>query len=151
MANSSLIDVLSDTGILEHISKPEIALLMGELERIRALLFSRLFDPNPSVENSDTHEKLIAVEEAARILNLTEQYVYELMRRGEIPSVRIGKYRRIRQKDLESWISGRTECRMEGALYEPYSHPYERQRAEKAPRAAGMDSGSARRSNRSPG
>jgi excisionase family DNA binding protein len=44
--------------------------------------------------------------EVARILDISEQRVYELCRRGILPHVRIGRQIRIDKKVLEKWIEG---------------------------------------------
>ncbi len=41
------------------------------------------------------------------MLNLSRSYVYELLASGEIPSVTIGRCRRIRREALERWAEER--------------------------------------------
>jgi excisionase family DNA binding protein len=48
---------------------------------------------------------LVRVEEAARLLSLSRSAVYELLDRGELPSVRYGAARRIPLAGLREWIS----------------------------------------------
>lgn len=48
---------------------------------------------------------LVRVEEAARILSLSRSTIYEMMDRGELPSVRCGAARRIPIAALREWIS----------------------------------------------
>ena len=48
---------------------------------------------------------LLRVEEAARRLGLSRSKVYLLVSTGEIPSVTIGRSRRVRSVDLERWIN----------------------------------------------
>jgi excisionase family DNA binding protein len=47
---------------------------------------------------------LVTVEEAARRLSVGRSTVYACLRRGEIPSVRIGHLRRIAVSDLETVV-----------------------------------------------
>ena len=47
---------------------------------------------------------LITVSEAGRVLAISRSKVYELMEAGYIPSVCIGRSRRIRVRDLEAFV-----------------------------------------------
>jgi excisionase family DNA binding protein len=47
---------------------------------------------------------LVRVEEAARILSLSRSTIYELLDRGELPSVRCGAARRIPLAALHIWV-----------------------------------------------
>ena len=47
---------------------------------------------------------LLTVPEAARKLRVCRQTVYELMARGELRSVRIGRARRIPVAELKGWV-----------------------------------------------
>jgi len=45
------------------------------------------------------------VEEAADRLSVGRTYMFELIRSGAVPSVRVGKLRRIRPDDLERYVT----------------------------------------------
>ncbi len=49
-------------------------------------------------------EMLITVPEAARRLAISRSYLYQYLQRGKLPSVRIGRARRIRVTDLEGFV-----------------------------------------------
>lgn len=49
-------------------------------------------------------ERLLKPSDAAEILQVSKAHAYVLMKRGEIPSVRIGKIVRVRLEDLERYI-----------------------------------------------
>ena len=49
---------------------------------------------------------LLTVEETARQLHIARRRVFEKIRSGEIPSVKIGKSRRIRSTDLAEYVAG---------------------------------------------
>jgi excisionase family DNA binding protein len=53
--------------------------------------------------------ELLRVEEAAEVLQVGRTKVYELMARGELPVVRIGRSVRIPLRSLQEWIVDRTE------------------------------------------
>ena len=46
--------------------------------------------------------------EAARALKMSRSKVYQMIRAGEIPSVKIGDSRRVPVNELNAWISART-------------------------------------------
>lgn len=49
-------------------------------------------------------EVLITVPEAARRLAISRSYLYQYLQRGRLPSVCIGRARRIRVADLEAFV-----------------------------------------------
>jgi len=56
--------------------------------------------------NATSNSKLlVTVSEAGRVLAISRSKVYELMEAGYIPSVCIGRSRRIRVSDLESFVA----------------------------------------------
>ncbi len=53
-------------------------------------------------------EFLISPQEAAEILSVSRQYVYNLATEGKLPTVRLGGAMRIRRSDIESFIRENT-------------------------------------------
>jgi excisionase family DNA binding protein len=51
---------------------------------------------------------LLKAKEVAEILKIIRAMAYTLMQRGEIPTVRIGKARRVRPEDLIKYIESNT-------------------------------------------
>jgi excisionase family DNA binding protein len=49
-------------------------------------------------------ENLLKSEEVARKLHVSRSFAYLLMKRGDIPTVRIGTAVRVRPEDLEQYI-----------------------------------------------
>ena len=49
-------------------------------------------------------EPLLTVEEAAKLLRVKKQTLYTWAYRRQIPSQKVGKALRFRQKDLEAWL-----------------------------------------------
>lgn len=47
---------------------------------------------------------LLKGNDVARLLNISRAFAYQLMRQGEIPTVRIGNAVRVRKEDLLSYI-----------------------------------------------
>lgn len=56
--------------------------------------------------------RLLDVTEVAEYLGRSRSGVYNLLASGELPSVRVGKHRRVREDDLERYIES-------GAGYDP--------------------------------
>ena len=51
---------------------------------------------------------LLKAKDVAEILQVSRAMAYNLMQRGEIPTVRIGKARRVRPEDLIKYIESNT-------------------------------------------
>jgi excisionase family DNA binding protein len=51
---------------------------------------------------------LVRVEEAARLCSISRSRMYELVAAGEVPSLTIGRSRRIPLDELRSWIEEQT-------------------------------------------
>ncbi len=56
-------------------------------------------------EGNTQFTNLLPGEEIAKILHVSRAYVYQLMRQRMIPTVKIGRSVRVRQEDLEQFIS----------------------------------------------
>jgi len=55
-----------------------------------------------------TETLLLRPEEAARELGIGRSKTYDLLRRGEIPSIRIGRSVRVHASKLREWIERQT-------------------------------------------
>jgi len=51
---------------------------------------------------------LLRAVDVANVLNVSRSFAYLLMKRGEIPTVRLGRAVRVRQSDLEQYIKMKT-------------------------------------------
>ncbi len=58
-------------------------------------------------EDAEPTSLLVTVDEAARRLSIGRSHVYEQIQRGTLRSIRIGRSRRILNRDLEAFIEGR--------------------------------------------
>lgn len=54
---------------------------------------------------------LIRIEEAARLLSLGRSTIYEMIYKGELPSVECGTARRIPLDALKAWVEAKTKYR----------------------------------------
>lgn len=53
------------------------------------------------------HRELLSPEEMAEMLGCGRTYAYQLLSRGEIPSFKLGKLRKVRRRDVERFIEER--------------------------------------------
>jgi excisionase family DNA binding protein len=60
-------------------------------------------------EKGDQNEYLISPEELRQFLGLGRTYTYQLLASGAIPSVRIGRLRKVRRAEVEQFIDTRME------------------------------------------
>ena len=51
---------------------------------------------------------LLTVLQVANLLNIGRTLIYKLIEQGELPSVKIGKTRRLRPKDVDAYIDRNT-------------------------------------------
>jgi excisionase family DNA binding protein len=95
----------------------QIPALLGALEQVRAALWIQMVRAAEPVEReaaSAAGHELLTVPDAAAELRFTRGYVYEAVRRGELPAVRKGKYIRLRREDLEAWLRGQGATSLDG-------------------------------------
>jgi putative molybdopterin biosynthesis protein len=50
--------------------------------------------------------KIFVVDEIAQILRVPKGRVYDLVRRGKLPAVRIGRQVRFREESVNAWLEG---------------------------------------------
>ena len=67
-----------------------------------------MYKDNELQENVVRISTLLKAKEVAEILKVSRAMAYTLMQRGEIPTVRIGKARRVRPEDLIEYINKNT-------------------------------------------
>jgi excisionase family DNA binding protein len=67
-------------------------------------LFVRLLEE--VTMSTDTSPKTLTIEEAAKVLRISRASAYEAARRGELPTVRIGKRLLVPQAALDRLLSG---------------------------------------------
>jgi excisionase family DNA binding protein len=54
-------------------------------------------------------EPLLTTAEAAALLAVRTSWVYEAVRAGRLPCVRVGRHVRFLRSDLEAWVAGQRE------------------------------------------
>jgi excisionase family DNA binding protein len=58
---------------------------------------------------TETPKLLLTIPQVAAALSLGRSTVYELVQRGELPVVHIGRAVRVRFTDLEKWVAEQAE------------------------------------------
>ena len=71
-------------------------------------LWSMYLKENLSIEEK-TLSRLLNAQDVAAALNIGLSTVYQLVERGELPSIRIGRSVRIRPEDLEKFIESKAQ------------------------------------------
>jgi excisionase family DNA binding protein len=49
-------------------------------------------------------DKLLKAQEVANVLQISRSLAYQMMRRGEIPTIQVGRAVRVRRQDLDTFI-----------------------------------------------
>ena len=85
------------------------AKLLARCLAVQGVLIARLLSPGPGEPpTSPAGEPLMPMPQVAAALAVPVSYAYELARRGELPTVRFGKYVRVRASDLQAWLARRS-------------------------------------------
>jgi len=79
--------------------------LIGELERLKARVWCRLLYSGSAPPELIICVPLLTVDQIAERLQVARARVYELIRQGKLPVVRIGKHIRMEATRLEAWIA----------------------------------------------
>jgi excisionase family DNA binding protein len=102
--------------------------------------------PSPQVQHQS--ERLLAVPEVAVMLGYAKSYVYELLRRGDLPAVRHKKYVRVRHSAVLKFIAQHERQGFDPTLSNVLSQRHDGKRHEAPPASARAD---ADRSRQAPG
>jgi excisionase family DNA binding protein len=60
---------------------------------------------NPTIEPQSEQKLLLTIPEAAYRLGMGRSFVYELVLKGEIPSIKLGRARRVPVAALEQFVA----------------------------------------------
>ncbi len=83
----------------------EIPALLVRLAAAQASLQTKLLMHGVQGRNDGEHETLLEAKDVAAWLGVKEDYVRDLGRKGEIPTVKIGKYVRFERDSIREWIA----------------------------------------------
>jgi excisionase family DNA binding protein len=109
--------ILSDPGRVAEIPDQEVR---GLLLKVAGLLTALSTKVPASASGADQAEadRLLNLPEVAERLGVPRGYAYELARRGQLPTVRFGKYVRVSLADLQTWVAQHHEKGLD-RLYTP--------------------------------
>jgi excisionase family DNA binding protein len=107
-------------------------------------------DQPPTESAVSTQPEWLTVPEAASIMRFKPSYVYEMARRGDLPSVRKPgkKYVRIRRSAIEQWIAENEHRGLDRGISRVLSSPCDRQRDQTRPQGSGCEPNRTRRKTR---
>ncbi len=143
---------------LAAVAYKDAPVLIGELERIKSILLARMMSAagsengQPEAPAEDLH--LLPVSKIAALLDLPKGRVYELIRQGQIPAVRVGeKNVRVPRAALREWIATHQKKGLDKTMYTAYSRRNwgerdDRRGASKNPKAPRADASGPGRSAR---
>lgn len=115
--NRDLTQLLQDIAWATEIPAEAIPSLLGDLERLCAMLLVRMIsaqprDGQPNAPGGEDHH-LLTIPEVAERLGVPKGYVYDLARRGQIPVIRFGKYVRVSTSGLREWVRQRQDAALD--------------------------------------
>src|SRR5881396_1896001 len=110
-------DLEADLGLADSLPVPMLADRARRAARLAADLQTALIARAVSREASPEPDRLLAVAKVAEMLEFTEEYVYELIRRGHLPAVRSGKYVRVSASAVDSFIKNGPRDGVDSAVY----------------------------------
>jgi predicted DNA-binding transcriptional regulator AlpA len=105
--------------IAQNLKPDELPQLLGELETVRAVAWSRLTLPAPAL-NQQSRSELLDVDEAAARLGMSASYLYRNHRRFSFAR-KVGSSLRFSAEGIDSYIrdSGVLTLRRRGAIVTP--------------------------------
>jgi excisionase family DNA binding protein len=110
----SLDTILADPAGTRELSPAAATALLAQCGAVQALLASRLLAaPAPRAPEADGTSRLLPIPAVAALLAVPASYAYELARQGTLPTVRLGKYVRVREADLGVWIAAHATPRVD--------------------------------------
>src|SRR6476659_2096642 len=100
----SLLDQLPKA--IAQCSDDSLGAVMAQLAACQTAVAARLITQYGTPPPPEAAAPLLNVNQIAERLHLVKSRVYELIRQGKLPAVRIGKHVRMEAGCLEQWIAG---------------------------------------------
>jgi excisionase family DNA binding protein len=121
----ALADLLADMSRINDLNPDDARALLTQLATLQAPLLAKALAP-PAAAVNNPAEALLLVPDAAGLLGIEASYLYELIRQGRVPAVRLGpKYVR-----LHPTVVAEIQAKgLANGLSQPYSRSRERRGA----------------------
>ncbi len=105
MATTDVSDVVRDPKTIETLPVDGCLLVLAALGSVTSQVVSRfvMLQARPPEPKPAPRERWLTVPEVAKRLQFAPSYIYGLARRKDLPSLRKGKYVRVREADLAIW------------------------------------------------
>jgi len=147
-------ELLADPTRVEALTPWEACSLLLACSALLTALAARAWGvPAQQPSAPDASDPLLTMLTVAEVLGIPESRARELGRRGELPTVNIGKYVRVRKSDLDTWVAAHRQNRLDQtlnrgySLYQGYKERRDWARVSPHSQAAGSQSSQARRSD----
>ena len=89
--------------LIQHADRDDCAVLIGELERMKALAWGKILaGPAPVVREV---EAVLTVPQVAQQLNMSAYRIYELCRTGNLQSYKCGKSVRVKPSAVSEYLA----------------------------------------------
>lgn len=133
-----------------------VLVLLTQLSALQSTLAARLLaigPPDGPRKDPEVEERLLTIPQVAEILAIPKGHGYDLARRGVIPTVRFGKYVRVRVIDVYEWVARHRQNGLDNPLYTVYSthrrtEQHDRRRIATNPKATRAHPGRSGRASR---
>ncbi len=100
----TLDELLNNPGRAQELPSQDARDLLVRLAGLQSLLLARALIPITG-QRDPGDDRLLTIPEVAIELQVSKAHVYELCRRGEIPSVKVGKHVRVLRLALRKWLA----------------------------------------------
>jgi excisionase family DNA binding protein len=105
MAVPTLADIVLAPERAAELPLEALPAILCQLGALQCVLTARLAQcQNEQALGPKEDDRLLSVPDVAKILDVPKSYAYELARRGVLPTVRLGKYVRVRSATLRTWL-----------------------------------------------
>jgi excisionase family DNA binding protein len=142
-----LIEELGST--IQGCGAEEAEELLGQLEPIRVKLWRAALRQEPERK---ADERLLSIEQVAARLNVPKSRAYELCRRRDLPSHKVGKYIRVPASAVERYLTAHRKGAIDPSVYLKYTYRrHDRPGAETSSKTMGIDPAPASRKVGRPG
>jgi excisionase family DNA binding protein len=153
---TDLAALVADPARVQDIPLDVIPTMLGELERLKAVLWTRLLgqalvQTTWQSQGLARENRLLSIPAVADLLGIPRGYAYELARRGQIPVIRFGRYVRVSSVDFHEWLSHHRANPLDHQSYMVYKsgrRPDDRKRAPTNQKAARVHTGGTGRATR---